>query len=131
MNFVEVVADRQNDRLEGEQAGTVKADVALAQELKKADADGLFEQSELIGVVGIKGSPVQRGCFGDILDRNLVEVLLLQQLAKCRMQEFARATDARIELFAFFCQGWAIIGKLLHTSNYTSQGFTLQGNGVD
>jgi hypothetical protein len=50
----------------------------LLEKVQKTDADEFFQESELIGVMGVERGPVESSGFGDVLDGDLVELLLLQ-----------------------------------------------------
>ena len=100
LEFREIVANGEDDRVKGSGAGTVKTDFPAFEELKKADTNELFKKGELVRVVGIEGRAIQGGGFGDVLNGDLVELFLFQETLESVLQEPAGPADARVELFA-------------------------------
>jgi len=62
----------------------------------EAGGDHAFEESELVGVVGVKGGAVDAGGVGDLLDGEALELAGGEELGEGLLEELAGAADARV-----------------------------------
>src|ERR1700681_3781378 len=93
LHLCQVVADCQDDGLKCRRAGSVEADVSFCKKLQEIYANQLSKKCELIRIVGIEGRPIQRRRLGDVLDRDLIELLLFQETRQRIVQELARPAN--------------------------------------
>jgi len=87
----DVITRGANDALRGAAAAAFVTYLALVDELMKAGRDQGIKQRKLVGVMVVKRGPVYRGRLGDILHRNLVEILFAQQRAERTLQQLPSA----------------------------------------
>gem|GEM_PF-6047531 len=62
-------------------------------------AQGLFEQSKFIRIVGVEGGAMDLGALGDVLYRDGAKSLLGEQFAKGLLNQAASPFDTEVELF--------------------------------
>ena len=105
----EEVADAEDYAGEGAGAGAVEDDAAFVEEGVEAAGDHAFEESELVGVVGVEGGAVDAGGVGDLLDGQLVEVAGAEKGGESLLEELAGAADARV--LGFQGQGSGFRGR--------------------
>ena len=63
----------------------------------EARCDRILQQGEFVGEMIVKSGPVHRRGFRNILHRNILEVLRLQQLIESLLEQLPGAADSRID----------------------------------
>jgi hypothetical protein len=92
------IAGREDQLPQSRCAGPFAPRHASSDECLDSFAHHGFQQGEFIGEMIVKGGPVKRGAFGDVLHRDKVESLFRQKVLQSLKKHLSRTADARIDL---------------------------------
>lgn len=96
----EIITHRQNDRPRRSGTRPVIGNFSFVKQRVKTTRNHRFQERKLIRIMIVECRPIHRGCLGDVLDRNFVEALGLQESPQSTLKQLPRAADARVANFA-------------------------------